>query len=397
MALEQKKTSVLRSIFSLHRATIKDISSLCNLNPLVVTSIVNNLERAKIVARTDKIISGPGRPTIVYDFNPFYGCALGIAVTENSMRISKINFAKDLAYDKEILLDSPISEKTQVSKIIDRIVHEAKRVSKSDTQDTTVLCVGLSVPGMVDTEKGIWTYGHQMPGVMGLKLRDELEARLELPTIIEDDARTLIMFHKLTGCGISHSNFVLIYLGWGVGAGVVIANALYRGCKGLAGEIGHLIVDKHGRQCTCGSIGCLQTVASEKNIIRLFSERLQEDVLSTLNSVQKDKPLSLQDILLALEENDKLARSIIFSIGRFVGDACSDLIKLFNPEILIITGSVARLSKFLREPIDIKLRQNVMQIYLDDFDIVFTGYDSQHESIGAALLSIQNYLNMDRD
>ncbi len=393
MKFKQKEIVVLRSMFNLHRPTIKKIANLSNLNPLVVTAIIINLEKKEIVSRKDKIIRGRGRPTIIYDFNLKFGCAIGITVLETELRFTKIDFVKNVIHDKKIALSINSKSGVKIDGIIERIISEVKNILEDNNEDPPVFCIGVSVPGMVDTENGIWIEGHQIPGINNLKLRDILDKKLGIPTAIEDDARSLALFHKKKGLGIPYKNFVLIELGWGVGAGVVFNDVIYRGRKGLAGEIGHLIVDESGSQCTCGSIGCLQTVASEKNIIRIFTERLQNGVMTTLNVMDKKKSLSLNDILIALEENDKLARSVIFEIGKLIGDACSDLIKLFSPDVLIITGSVAILSKYLKEAIDISLRQNVMQVYLSEFDIIFAGYDSKDESVGAAILSIQKYFN----
>jgi N-acetylglucosamine repressor len=393
MKLRRRHVKVLKSMFVLDRPTTKEIAKSADLKPLVVTSLLAELETAQIIDRTDRVISGRGRPALVYDFRAGFGSAIGIALTQDVLRAVLVDFSKKTIKSRETSLTLSFNKKKSLGAVVGAITEGIREMLALQGQSTPILCVGLAIPGMVDTENGIWVFGHQIAGIEDLHFRDLLQKEFGVPVVIEDSVRTLTLFHRIMGLGNSYKNFVLLRLGWGVGSGIVIDGDLYRGHSGLAGEIGHLVVDKNGRHCTCGSVGCLETIVSEPSIIGQFAERLKQGVVSILDSSDKKKSISLDDILVALKTNDKLAMSTIFKIGTYVGEACSTLVKLFNPELLIVSGPVALLARFLSEPIEMKLKQDVMKFSLQNLKLVIDEYSAENEAIGAALLAIQCYLD----
>ncbi len=393
MKLSHRHVKVLKSVFILGRPTTKEIARSANLKPLVVTSLLAELETARIVERTDRVISGRGRPALVYDFRAGFGSAIGIVLTQDVLRAVLIDFSKKTILSRKTSLSLPLDKKKSPGAVSAAIIEEIRQMLALRENPTPILCVGLAIPGMVDTENGIWVFGHQIPGIENLHFRDLLQTEFGIPVVIEDSVRTLTLFHRIMGLGCPHKNFVLLRLGWGVGSGIVIGGELYRGTGGLAGEIGHLVVDKNGRHCTCGSVGCLETIVSEPSIIAQFAERLKQGVVSTLEIADKKKGISLDDIVAALKENDKFATSTIFKIGTYVGEACSTIVKLFNPELLIVSGPVARLAGFFREPIEMKMKQDVMKFSMQNLKFVIDDYSAENEAVGAALLAIQSYLD----
>jgi predicted NBD/HSP70 family sugar kinase len=393
MKLSHRHIKVLKSMLMSDGVTLKEIATSARLTPLVVTSLLAELEAAGIVERTDRVISGRGRPALVYGFRAGVGCALGIVLTQDVLRAVLIDFSKKTLISRKTCLNLPPEKKETPGAVVNAIIEEIRHMLALQEQPTPILCVGVAIPGMVDMDNGIWVFGHQIAGIENLHFRELLQKEFGIPLVIEDSVRTLTLFHRVMGLGRSHRNFVLLRLGWGVGSGIVIDGNLYRGNGGLAGEIGHLVVDHSGRHCTCGSVGCLETIISEPSVIRQFEERLKQGVVSALEISDRKNGISLADILSALQENDKLATSTIFKISTYIGEACSTLVKLFNPELLIVSGPVARLGAFLREPIEMKMKQDVMKFSLQNFKFVMDDYSEENEAAGAALLAIQRFLD----
>ena len=392
MKLSNRHIKVLKSVFAFEKPTTKEIASAVDLKPLVVTSLLADLEAARIVDRTDRVISGRGRPALVYGFRAGYGSAIGIVLAQDVLRAVLIDFSKKSIMSRQTPIALPLEKKKSAEAAVSAIREEIRQMLTLEERAGPIRCIGLAIPGMVDTDKGTWVFGHQIAGVEDLPFRDLLQKEFGVPVVIEDSVRALTLFHRIMGLGSSHRNFVLLRLAWGVGSGIVIGGELYRGTGGLAGEIGHLVVDKNGRHCTCGSVGCLETIVSEPRIIEHFRERLEQGVVSALEISDKEKGVSLDDILAALRKNDKFAATTIFKIGTYVGEACSTLVKLFNPELLIVSGPVARLGDFLREPIEMRMKQDVMRFALENLKVMIDVYSADNEAIGAALLASQHYL-----
>jgi len=161
--------------------------------------------------------------------------------------------------------------------------------------------------------------------------------------------------------------------------------------------VGHLVVDDEGERCPCGNIGCLETVVSESSIMRRFRQRLSEGVISSLQRFRGDDEglLTLESIREAASSGDRLARSTLFEVGTFLGDACGKIIKLYNPRTLVIGGSVAVLAEFLQEPIWIKIHQRVIPEMLEDFTLEIAHTQPDDRALGAALLAERRFWKND--
>jgi predicted NBD/HSP70 family sugar kinase len=159
----------------------------------------------------------------------------------------------------------------------------------------------------------------------------------------------------------------------------------------MAGEVGHLIVEEEGDRCSCGNIGCLETVVSSSSILQRFQKRLAEGVISSLQKYRGDHRLTLEIIRDAATAGDRLARSTPFELGTLLGDAVSKIIKLYNPRTLIIGGPVGVLGEHMREQIWIKVRQKVIPEMLVDLDMEIAPSRPPDEAIGAAYLAERRF------
>ncbi len=246
-------------------------------------------------------------------------------------------------------------------------------------------------PGMVDTEKGIWLNGLRVSGITRVALGDLLEKMFGVTIVVEDTARCLAYLHASRRQPEKSRDLVYLRLGNGVGAGIMIGPDPYHGSHGLAGEIGHLQVEEEGARCSCGNIGCLETVVSSSNIIQRFQRRLSEGVISTLQNYRGDHALTLEVIRDAANAGDRLAQTTLFELGMFLGDAISKIIKLFNPRTLVIGGPVAVLGEHLLAPIWIKVRQKVSAEMLADFEMEIALPQPHEEAEGAACLAERRF------
>ena len=159
----------------------------------------------------------------------------------------------------------------------------------------------------------------------------------------------------------------------------------------MAGEIGHLVVEEDGARCSCGNIGCLETVISSSSILRRFQKRLSEGVISCLQKYREDKDLTLEVIHEAATAGDRLAQSTLSELGTLLGDAVSKIIKLYNPRTLVIGGPASILGEHLREPMWNKVRQKVIPEMLVDLTVELAPSQPREEAIGAAYLAERRF------
>jgi predicted NBD/HSP70 family sugar kinase len=303
-----------------------------------------------------------------------------------------MNSAKEVVCRREFSLALSSDVTTHATSIIDQLSVELSRVIAEELTDSRpVITLGLALPGLVDARAGTWLQGLWLSGITHVPIASMLGERVGVPVFVEDIARSMAFYEMHRGHGRRIRSFVLIYLGSGVGSGIVINRRIYRGFHGLAGEIGHIEHADNTYRCSCSNVGCLETVISAVGIQRVFRDRLAEGVISSLQG-DSGSP-SIDRILGAAREGDRFTRSTLREIGNFLGDSCVILIKMFNPERVIISGKGSIFREFFSDAVDEVIHRSVLPEMLQKFRTVFAEYDPYQEAHGAALVAANHYFN----
>lgn len=391
---DKNEVKVLRAVFAGDPVTRTTIARQARLSLVKVSSVLSGLTRKGYLRRSGKTRTRGGRPSFLYGLQPGLGCTVGVSVALESLQLVTLDAAKAVVARREYPLELPTSPDEHVASLVDQLSSALGETIAALPGGRPPLAIGLALPGMVDSARGVWLLGLQLTGVTHIQIARQFSEGFGVPVFIEDEARSLAFLAMHTSEARRARNFVLVYLGLGLGTGVVINRRLYCGHHGLAGEIGHVEQPGNSYRCSCGSVGCLETLLSTGGILRLFRDRLQEGVISVLqrHSLEGAAPLSLEAILAAARSGDRLALATLGEIGGSLGEACSILIKLFNPERLIISGAGSLFGEFWAEPLQQLISQRVLPEMLAGFRTLFAAYEPHHEAQGAALLAMDQYL-----
>ncbi len=202
-----------------------------------------------------------------------------------------------------------------------------------------LVAVGLGVPGLIRPKEGIVTESPNLPGWIDFDIRTPIEAALGVPLAIENDANCFALGEFWQGAAQKAKHVCALTLGTGVGGGIVLNGELWRGADGMAGEVGHMIIEADGRQCKCGSRGCLEQYASG-TAIRQFAVEARWD--------RKGHPgdITAQDVYEAAQQGDKVALGIFRKMGHFLGIGLTTLINLLNVEMIVLGGKVSEAWEF---------------------------------------------------
>lgn len=210
-----------------------------------------------------------------------------------------------------------------------------------------VAAVGIGVPGRVDTVSGVVSLAVNL-GWHWLPLRDQLEAILGVPCAIENDVRAAaagILDRRLLD---DVEDFVYLSVGTGISAGVVLDGRVHRGTRGLAGEIGHIVVDAAGPRCPCGLDGCLETIASGPAIARAATEALTEGRPSSLSTSEAPTAAHVYE---AAASGDQLSCEIVGQAGSALARAIHALVMTYDVERIVLGGGVSRAGSAFLDPI----------------------------------------------
>ncbi len=391
-SLKQNELRVLRAILSSHEPTRANIARETRLSVVRVSSILKSLRTNRFVVNGGKTRSASGRPSIIYHIRPETGHSLGISIKREAIRVLAINPQKQVAHERTHALALSPEPAAHSEEIVNRLLQVLEQTLDELPQPSIpAISVGIALPGMVDTRRNIWLQGLRLSGISHVDLVGPLQSKIGIPTYIEDEARAIAYREKFLGFGQGTRDFVLLYLDEGIGTGIFNNNRMYRGHHGLSGEIGHITHPNSRYRCSCNNLGCMETILSTEGVLGIFKERLREGVRSVLQEHQSAEDLSLDDILEAADAGDRVARTTLFEIAQFLGDALVILVKLFNPQRIVISGRIAMFKSYLLEPAQAIITQQVHAEMIHDLTIHFADYQASHEAHGAAILGLLHY------
>jgi predicted NBD/HSP70 family sugar kinase len=393
--LSKDELKVIHTIFLSRLSTRISIAEAIGISLLKTASLLSGLEKQKYIRKEGKLQSKTGRPSYVYALvlERFY--TIGISVDVDSYRFIVLDSEKHIVMDRQFSMAVPSDPaeyiqyfKSEISKAVTAISGDFREQGK----EIVAVCAALS--GMVDSAKGKWLLGLQIGGIKNVNIAEMLGECTGIPFFIADYSRSLAFLERRMGSGMDLEDFILLYMGKGVGAGLVINGEVYAGYHGIAGEIGHIPQGNNNYRCSCGSIGCLEAIVSSSGIKRVMADRLKEGVVSSLSKYieGKENNLNLEIIKQAAEEGDRFAIATLYELGTFIGDACATVIKLFNPQKIVISGYSSILKEFFIDAIEQKIKHSVILEMLVDYETVFADYELHNEAYGAGLLAFHRYL-----
>ena len=232
--------------------------------------------------------------------------------------------------------------------VIDRIVKAvAEALSNDGTPASRVHVLGLGMPGPLDPARGLVISPGNLPGFRNVPLNRILTRATGIRSFIHHDAHLAALGEYRDGAARGARDLIYMTVSTGIGAGIMLRGELYAGAHGIAGEIGHIVVQRDGPRCTCGNYGCVEAIASGTGITRAARELAPRTPSSALHGI--DNPTA-EDVTRAARAGDALAISILENAGAYLGIALGTLINLFNPELIVLGGSVLKSGRHLLQP-----------------------------------------------
>lgn len=225
-------------------------------------------------------------------------------------------------------------------------------------------------------------FAPNLPWKGQIPLAQMFSERLGIPVRLTNDANAAAMGEMQYGAARGMQNFIMITLGTGVGSGIVVNGQMVLGCDGMAGELGHVIVEKNGRQCGCGRKGCLETYCSATGVARTAREIIEKtDKPTLLREIPLDK-IESKDVAIAAGKGDEVAKEIFEETGRILGEACANFAAFSSPEAFIFFGGLTKAGDLIMDPIKRAFDANVLTIFRNKAKFIV----SELDGAGAAVL-----------
>ncbi|MEA4897121.1 ROK family protein [Bacillota bacterium Meth-B3] len=273
--------------------------------------------------------------------------------------------------------------------VLDQAVSMAEEaIERVGVEKSRYIGAGLSVQGAVDAERGVSLHSPHLPDWRNVPLTELIGGRLGLPATLSHDTNAVMMAELWSGRASGARNLVFVRLDMGIGMAVVIDDRLYTGASGIAGELGHMVINPGGPRCTCGNYGCLEAYASGRSILQRVREGINTGCCALKLTGRYDRDLDL--VAEAADAGSAFERDLFETMGMYLGVGISNYVIMMNPEMVVIGGDLARHSRLYLDRVNAVLKRNVWTG--GPIDVVISDLNPDAAAIGATLLLVQQAL-----
>ncbi|CAM3851863.1 ROK family transcriptional regulator [Alkalicoccus chagannorensis] len=386
------RSLVLNKIRSAGAVSRAEIAKETKLTPPTVTKLVGELIESNLVKESDMGTSKGGRKPVLLTINDRQFFAIGLDVGARKIRgvLTDLN-AKEIVND-QVDLHKDISSDELTMLMIKMI---KSLITVSNVKKEQIVGVGVGMHGIVDNEKGVARFAPSYH-LREIPIKDSLKEAVNLPVFVENDAKAMALGELWFGAGRGFDNLICVNVGVGIGAGIIFNNRLYHGNNSVAGEVGHTIIDLNGRKCSCGSYGCLQTVAGGDSIAERAIRELSFGRKSLLmNKTSTRDEISGELIYQCAIEGDELSQDILSETGKYLGIGMTNMINLMNPAKLIIGGGVSKADNFILDPLKEVVSKKALTDEVKNTDITKSELEDRATVIGAVTIVLADLFTPD--
>lgn len=369
---EKNKSNFLNYLYYNKSITIPNSSKELGITYPTTKKIVDDLIKDNLLIKLDEKFSSGGRGQSVFLLNENLLFSIGIQIEKEKLSFIFINILGKIIKEKTIV-HADFNQDNFLEYLTDEFSTFYNEIDLTDKSN--ILGVGISFPGIVNNEE------HKIVNCINLNLKNIdlkiLEESFDLNFYLENEANVSIYSEKILGIAQNISDFIVISIASGIGAGIFLGSKIYRGNSGIAGEVGHICIEPNGFLCNCGSYGCWELYASERALVKKAEEILKKNV--TLDE-------------LFTVENEEI-KELLEKYIKYLGIGIRNILFSLNINSIILSGSISTyLEKYNTNLKDI-LTKN--EFFCEkDINIYYSTLNKRSNSLGAAFIPISKYFNL---
>ncbi|CAL9397404.1 ROK family transcriptional regulator [Streptomyces sp. Tu 3180] len=325
---------VLRRIVAAAPTSRQELAAATGLSLATVATLVGELLDLGMITEVGFEDSAGGRPRGLVAVNASGGALIGVDLAETYVRVELFDLALNVLARAE---EGMRPGENRPGQVVDRVAAAVGSVvARAGVEGTRVLGVGVSMPGQVDRDTGVCAYApnwdwHDVP------LLDLLADRIAHPLHLDNPLRACAVAELWFGAARGHGDAVVVNLGTGVGAGLVLGGEVHRGVSNSAGEWGHTTLVLDGRPCHCGDRGCVEAYTGAPGIMLNLRETSPDSPLLRPG----DQTATVDALARGVRAGDPVAVRVLGHTARYLGAGVAGLINLFNPEVVVLSSWVA--------------------------------------------------------
>jgi glucokinase-like ROK family protein len=376
------KRKIINYLDATGNVTIAELTKELNISAPKITNIIADLMEDGLIKDYGKVDSTGGRRASLYGLVAESCFFIGVDIKKYYINIGLIDFKKNL-----VTIDEKIPYTLQNSlEAYNELINIIKKfIENIPIEKQKILAVGINLSGRVNHTTG-YSYSffhfHEEP------LSQTIEQEIGIRTFLENDSRAMAYGEFCSGIVNTEKNVLFVNMDYGVGLGILIDGKVYYGKSGFSGEFGHIPFFNNEIICHCGKKGCLETEASGNALLRNIKLKIEEGTNSVLTKKNKTgELLRLIDVINAAKLEDMLSIELIAIVGEKMGKGLAVLINIFNPELVILGGTLAETGEYIRLPLKSALNKYSLNLVSSDTKLVVSKLGEKAGVMGACLLA----------
>ncbi len=382
-------SSLILNALRIAPQTRASLAARTGLNRSTVSSLIDYLIAEHLVREGEIQPSRGGRPGTLLELNPEAGCAVGVEINVDYIAVLVTDFAARPLWDRW----TPITD-TDRDAILALAINLAEQaIAFGSACGLHTLGIGLGVPGLVDMHTGMLKFAPNLQW-QEVPLRQMWEDRFKVPVFVDNEANAAAMGEWYFGAAAGASDFIYLTISIGIGGGIVLNGRLLRGSGGYAGEVGHMAINPDGPRCACGKQGCWEMLAGMRPLLEQVRRRVEQGEASSISALTNGNParITLDVILTAAAEGDRLACSALAEAGQQLGLGIASLINIFNPQLVVLGGEMSQAADYLMPDLEATVRQHTLQASSDTVTIRVSSLGAKACVRGAIALVLDEIL-----
>lgn len=363
-------------------STITDLSAILNLSIPTVTKFIDEMCLSGLLTEYGKLERSGGRHPSLYGLNPLSGYFIGVDVKRYSLNIGLINFSGEMI---ESQLNVPYVFENTMSGL-EALCQQIKTfVEALDIDSERILNICVNVSGRVNPDSG---YSYSWFNFGEAPLAQVMSDMVGYPVCVENDTRSMTYGEFMKGAAKSYKNLLYVNASWGIGLGMILDGKIYLGKSGFAGEFGHIHAYENQVICHCGKKGCLETEASGQVVYRKLIERVKNGEISVLSDdINAGKDITLEQVVKAVNNEDIMCIELVEEAGIELGKSIAGLINIFNPEAVVIGGTLSMSGDYLVQPLKTAIRKYSLNLVNKDTIVCASSLRNKAGMIGACMVA----------
>jgi len=388
---QRNRAMIFQAIRALGPVARADLARRTGLNAATITNIVDELIAAGLVYETGQGMSRVGRKPISLEVNPSARFTVGIDLARAAITGAIVDLSGKIVDSINESAGPWLSSEIVYSTVVRMIERLLDRLSPAER--AAVIGIGIGAPGPLSIRSGRFL-GPPSFGVWDdLALQAAVEAHFHLVTHVDNNGNTSALAELWFGAGQGIENFVLLNLGTGVGAGLVLDGDLYRGEHDLAGELGHVSINADGPRCACGNYGCLEMYVSVPRVLAAVQAALATGEPSALRAMRgTGGGMNVAMLIAAARSDDPLAMRVFADTARALAAGIVSIVHAFDPQLILIGRELSHAGDLLIPPVRAEVRRRVFPALRDSIRIEAAALPDA-PVIGAATLALREFFH----